>query len=148
MSKELFLHPVKKKIKLNHHNAKVKLLNFESERKETTIRCYEDNTLFKNPEERVKNLLRKTQGDNDADTTESEKQRAQQLCYMNLIEAVKKNKIRNKNFSSFFDTISQNSQKIDQKTNKKLSSSVKSRKFENQQEFDIKKKYIKNEEKS
>lgn len=153
VSKELLFHPVKKKIKLNHHNTKVKLLAFESERKETSIRCFKDNDLFKNTDFSFLNLLKKTKGDNDADTTESVKQQATKLCYDQLLEAVKKCKTRNKlksqNFAPLFDTFSMNSEKSDPNPkNKKISSSVKSRKYENQQEFETRKKYIKNDDKS
>ena len=80
-------HPVSKKIKL-YENPSVKIMGFDSNRISTNIRCYEDQALFnKETNPKMCKKLRYTRHDNDADTTESEKQKGQNFCYQQLMSA-------------------------------------------------------------
>lgn len=73
-------------------------MKFESDRKTTGIRCFDDRDLFvKNENIQYCKVLKKTKGDNDADTTESAKEKMQKHCYAELLKAVKglsKGKVR------------------------------------------------------
>lgn len=88
------IHPVSKKMKLNQ-NLKIKLMSFSSNRKfsNINIKCYNDKDLQMPAS--FCSLLKKTTGDNDADTTEEEVKKGIKLNFKELTRAVKAVKNQN-----------------------------------------------------
>jgi len=83
--------PISKKLKLGN-DLSIKLLQYESERISTTFKCYDEKDIYKNKNIEIDGCLQSMNRDQDADTTESDKELGVKKNFRELMQALDKYK--------------------------------------------------------